>query len=66
MSGNLHLSHEGTKVLNYFQWETEAAFRTFRADTETQKKVMAVIGPYGPKPRTYDIAFSVRADDAAR
>ena len=65
VSGNLHLSHDGTKVLNYFQWENEAAFKAFRADTAMQEKVMAVIGPYGPKPRTYEIAFSVRADDAA-
>lgn len=63
VSGNLHLSHDGTKVLNYFQWENEAAFKAFRADAATQEKVMAVIGPYGPHPRTYDIAFSVRADD---
>lgn len=45
--------------------ETDAAFKAFRADTATQEKVMAVIGPYGPHPRTYDIAFSVRADDAS-
>ena len=57
------LWHDGTKVLNYFQWENEAAFKAFRADAATQEKVMAVIGPYGPHPRTYDIAFSVRAND---
>ena len=62
VSGNLHLSHDGTKVLNYFQWEKEAAFRAFRADEAVQAQVMAVIGPYGPKPRTYDVVFSVRAD----
>lgn len=59
VSGNLHLSHDGAKVLNYFQWESEAAFRAFRADKETQEQVMAVIGPYGPMPRTYEVAFSV-------
>jgi len=61
VSGNLHLSHDGEKVLNYFQWESKEAFLAFRADEETQNKVMSVIGPYGPMPRTYDNAFSVSA-----
>jgi len=66
VSGNLYLSHDGTKVLNYLQWETEAAFPGVPGRHGDPGKLMAVIGPYGPKRRTYDIAFSLRAADAAK
>ena len=58
VSANLHCSLDGEKVYNYFQWESEAHFKAFRANEEVQAKVMAVIGPYGPKPRPFKIVFT--------
>lgn len=58
VSNNLHCSLDGEKVYNYFQWESEAHFKAFRADEAVQAKVMAVIGPYNPKPRPFEIVFT--------
>lgn len=58
VSANLHLSRDGRKVLNYLQWESLEAFERFRDDDEAQRRIRAVIGPYGPKPRVHDIVFA--------
>lgn len=58
VSANLHVSRDGRKVLNYFQWESLEAFEKFRNDEDKQSKIRPVIGPYGPKPRIYDIVYS--------
>ncbi|MDX1420182.1 MAG: antibiotic biosynthesis monooxygenase family protein [Rubricoccaceae bacterium] len=61
VSAHLHLSTDGEKVLNYFQWESREAFEAFRADEETQQQIRPVIRPYGPTPRAYEIVFSATA-----
>lgn len=61
LSSHLHLSTDGEKVLNYFQWESREAFDAFRADEEKQRQIRPVIGPYGPAPRVYDVVFSAAA-----
>ena len=61
ISSHLHLSTDGQKVLNYFQWESKEAFDDFRADEEKQQHIRPVIKPYGPKPRMYEIVFSANA-----
>lgn len=58
IAAHLHLSTDGQKVLNYFQWESREAFEAFRQDEEKQQQIRPVIGPYGPKPRVYEIVFS--------
>jgi quinol monooxygenase YgiN len=58
LSADLHLSRDGRKVLNYFQWESQEAFDRFRADEAHQSRIRPVIGPYGPTPRIYDVVFS--------
>lgn len=58
LASHLHLSTDGEKVLNYFQWESREAFDRFRQDEEQQQQIRPVIGPYGPKPRTYEIVYS--------
>lgn len=58
ISANLHLSTDGEKVLNYFQWESQEAFLNFRNDEEKQRLVRPVIGPYGPKPRICQITYT--------
>lgn len=58
LASHLHLSTDGQKVLNYFQWESEEAFHAFRGDEDAQRRIRPVIAPYGPKPRAYEIVFS--------
>lgn len=58
IAAHLHLSQDGRKVLNYFQWESQEAFEAFRSDEEKQRVIRQVIGPYDPKPRVYDIVYS--------
>ena len=58
LASHLHLSTDGQKVLNYFQWESRAAFDAFRQDEEQQQHIRPVIGPYAPKPRMYEIVYS--------
>lgn len=59
ISANLHLSTDGEKVLNYFQWESKEAFDAFRGNEEAMSQIQPVIGPYGPQPRVYDIVYSL-------
>ena len=61
VAAHLHLSTDGEKVLNYFQWESKEAFDTFRQDEDKQKQIRPVVMPYGPKPRVYEIVFSATA-----
>lgn len=60
-ASHLHLSTDGEKVLNYLQWDSRAAFDAFRADESKQQHIRPVIGPYGPKPRLYDVVYSATA-----
>jgi heme-degrading monooxygenase HmoA len=58
ISAHLHLSTDGGKVLNYFQWESQDAFNTFRANEEAMSQIQPVIAPYGPMPRVCEIVYS--------
>jgi quinol monooxygenase YgiN len=58
VSNALHLSMDGVKVLNYFQWENKEVFDAFRANEALQSQIKPVVGPYSPKPRVYDIVAS--------
>ncbi|NJB84295.1 heme-degrading monooxygenase HmoA [Lewinella marina] len=58
ISSHLHLSQDGEKVINYFQWESRDAFDEFRRDEEKQQRIRPVIGPYKPQPRAYDVVYS--------
>jgi quinol monooxygenase YgiN len=61
LSANLHLSTDGERILNYQQWESQAAFDAFRQDQEVQAAVMSIIGELAPRPRFYRIAFTAVA-----
>lgn len=61
IAAHLHLSKDGEKVLNYFQWESREAFDAFRQDEDKQQHIRPVVMPYGPKPRVYEIVFSAVA-----
>ncbi|MDX1546297.1 MAG: antibiotic biosynthesis monooxygenase family protein [Rhodothermales bacterium] len=58
LASHLHLSTDGKKVLNYFQWESREAFDAFRQDEAKQQQIRPVVGPYGPQPRLYEIVYS--------
>jgi quinol monooxygenase YgiN len=58
----LHLSKDGEKIFNYFQWENEAVFTTFKGNEEAQKQIKPVIGPFKPAPRVYTVAYSAYAE----
>jgi quinol monooxygenase YgiN len=58
ISANLHVSKDGEKVLNYFQWQNKEVFETFRGNADLQSKIKPVIGPFGPKPRVYTIPYT--------
>jgi hypothetical protein len=45
-------------LLSYFQWESEEAFESFRADEETMGRVKTVSGP---EPRVYEIVYTITA-----
>ena len=59
VSGNLHISADGERVLTYYQWQSREAYDTFLADAETAAKVPAVISEYGADRRVYEVVFQV-------
>lgn len=61
ISAHLHLSTDGKKVLNYFQWKSKEAFETFRNNKAAQEKIRPVLSQYNPTPRVYNIVFTAVA-----
>lgn len=59
VSGNLHISGDGERVLTYYQWRSREAYEAFLADNETADKVSAVIAAYGADRRVYEVVFQV-------
>lgn len=59
VSGNLHVSADGERVLTYYQWRSREAYDAFLADAETAAKVSAVIARFGADRRVYDVVFQV-------
>ena len=57
VSGNLHISGDGERVLTYYQWRSKEAYDAFLADPKTAAKVSAVIAEYGPDRRVYEVVF---------
>lgn len=37
ISANIHLSHDGTHVVNYAQWDSEDSFRAMRTDPRLEE-----------------------------
>lgn len=62
VSGNLHISADGERVLTYYQWQSQEAYEAFLADPETAAKVSAVISGYGVDRRVYEVIFQVWGD----
>ncbi|GGP51297.1 antibiotic biosynthesis monooxygenase family protein [Streptomyces abikoensis] len=49
VSANFHLSHDGTQVVNYAQWESEESFRAMHADPGLQEHFAFCRGISSPK-----------------
>lgn len=64
VSAHLHLSTDGRKILNYFQWADQEAFDRFRQNEAAQQQIRSVISQYGPRPRAYDIVYSAAAGNS--
>ncbi|MFN8108894.1 MAG: antibiotic biosynthesis monooxygenase family protein [Thermoleophilia bacterium] len=62
VSGNLHISADGERVLTYYQWRSKEAYEAFLADPQAASRVSEVISPYAPDRRVYEVAFQVWAD----
>jgi heme-degrading monooxygenase HmoA len=62
VSGNLHISADGERVLTYYQWQSQEAYDAFLADPTTAAQVSAVISTYGVDRRVYEVVFQVWGD----
>lgn len=58
VSSTFHASLDGKHVLNYAQWRTEADFRAFTADPESERLGVA-IGAVGPSGGPSNVAYRV-------
>lgn len=59
VSATLHVSRDKHRVLNYAQWEGEAAFQAFRTNEQIQELVRGSVGQYRPQFCVYDVIFSL-------
>ncbi|WP_158884924.1 antibiotic biosynthesis monooxygenase family protein [Amycolatopsis anabasis] len=50
ISANIHLSLDGTSVINYAQWRSEADFRTMHADPKAREHFAACREISKPNP----------------
>ena len=65
ISGNLHVSMDGERVLTYYQWASIEAYAAFLADEVAASRVAAVIDEYGPDRRPYEVVFQVWGRETA-
>jgi quinol monooxygenase YgiN len=55
ISANVHASLDGTRVVNYAQWETEDAFRAMLADPACQERITAANQLANAEPLLYTV-----------
>ncbi len=56
VSANLHKSLDGTRVVNYAQWESRAAFEAMLANPEAQRHMAAAMSFAQVEPHLYEVA----------
>ena len=56
VSANLHASLDGTRVVNYAQWQDQASFEAMLADPAAREHMDALRGLATVEPRLYDVA----------
>jgi heme-degrading monooxygenase HmoA len=58
IAAHVLVSRDGRKVLTYLVWTSLDAFEAFRDDEAEQRRIRAVLGPYGPRLRVYDVVLA--------
>jgi quinol monooxygenase YgiN len=56
VSANIHASADGERVVNYAQWESEAAFRAMLADPQAREHMSTITQFAQADPRLYGVA----------
>ena len=56
VSANIHASADGTRVVNYAQWQSEDHFRAMLADPAARAHMDRVTDFASAEPRLYDVA----------
>jgi quinol monooxygenase YgiN len=56
VSANLHKSLDGTRVVNYAQWESRAAFEAMLANPEAQRHMAQALTFAHSEPHLYEVA----------
>ncbi|MGA5037029.1 putative quinol monooxygenase [Streptomyces capoamus] len=60
VSSTVHTSQDGTRVINYAQWESREAFEAFQSDADAMSR-RGVITEFQRDARPYTIAFQATA-----
>lgn len=55
ISANIHASADGSRVVNYAQWRSEADFRAMLGDSEAAEHFAAVNDIASAEPHLYDV-----------
>src|SRR5256885_11945039 len=55
VAANIHAGAEGTRVVNYAQWESAEAFRAMLADPECQGHMKAALELAAADPQLYTV-----------
>ncbi|MEA5367461.1 antibiotic biosynthesis monooxygenase family protein [Amycolatopsis sp., V23-08] len=55
VSANIHAGADGTRVVNYAQWESEGAFRAMLADPACQGHMKAALDIAQADPQLYTV-----------
>jgi quinol monooxygenase YgiN len=58
ISVHVLVSRDGRKLLTHLDWTSLETFETFRDDEDEQRWIRALLGPYGPRMRVYDIVLA--------
>lgn len=58
-TGNVLRSHDGTRVVNYAQWDDQEAWEAARRDNPAYREHMARISQ--PDPHLYEVAFAIHS-----
>jgi quinol monooxygenase YgiN len=57
ISANIHRGLDGTRVANYAQWKSRAAFEAMLANPEAQAHMEAATGIAAAEPVLYEVAY---------
>lgn len=64
ISASIHVSLDGTRIVNYVQWRSVADVEAFIADPRLQEALASLDGVAEVDPRLYDVVGVMEADVA--